>query len=318
MGVRPCTRADAPALAALHGRALLDGAPATPGIARFVKAFYADVLFDNPWAAPDLPSLVFEGADGAIAAFVGVLPRPMSLRGRPVRAALITRVMADPAHPEGAIGVAALFRQALRGPQDVSLADLVNEPGRRLWEASKGVLVTAGSLWWSSPPGPAPAPPSTGRPIGAAELLDAVESTAKGFALRPVYDEHSLGWLLAHLRAAGHRGRLHARAVDAPDGTRAGWYLAYANDAGFNGVQQVGVHRGGADLVLADLLAHLPAAGGAALTRGRVDLGLAAALEARGCALRLGPWTYAHSRDPEILLALTAGQAFLTRLEGEY
>lgn len=311
--IRPARRSDAPALIKLHERTLLDGAPPTPDVARFVRSFYETVLFDNPWAAPDLPSLVCEGADGAVAAFVGVLPRPMVLRERAVRVALLTRVMADPDHPDAAIGVATLFRHALRGPQDLSMADVVNEPGRRLWEASRAVLVTSGSLWWSHVAVEAPAPVPAGRPMGVAELLAAIDECARRFALRPVYDESTLTWLLTHLRGATHRGELQVRATDG-----GGWYVAYTNPDGFNGVQQIGARPGGAPAVLADLLAHTARSGGSADTRGRVDVGMAAALRDRRCALELGPWTYAHSTDRDLLLALAGGQAFLTRMEGEY
>jgi hypothetical protein len=319
--IRPYRRADAPALIKLHERALLDGVPVTPDVSRFLRSFYESVLLDNPWAAADLPSLVYEGADGSVAAFVGVLPRPMSYRGRTVRAALITRVMADPGSPEGGIGVAALFRHALRGPQDLSLADVVNEPGRRLWEASKGVVVTAGSLWWQCP---TPAPtgePVRGHDLEVGELLDAISSAGRRYALGPVYDEASLSWLLDHLQAATHRGTLHRRAVEGAGGTRIGWYVGYTNPEGFNGVQQLGVEPGvdgAAEAVLGDLLGLAARAGGASITGGRLDLATAGALPAHGGSLRLGPWTYAHSRDRDLLLALTAGQAFLTRLEGEY
>ncbi|OLT14202.1 hypothetical protein BJF78_19555 [Pseudonocardia sp. CNS-139] len=304
--IRPARRGDAPALVKLHERTLLDGPP-SPDAARFVRAFYESVLFDNPWAAADLPSLLYEGADGAVAAFVGVLPRPMELRGRRVRAALVTRVMADPDHPDGAIGVAALFRHALRGPQDLSLADVVNGPGRRLWEASKGLLVAASSLWWTAaPPAPSAAPES--RPAEPGELLELVARGARARLLRPVYDEASLDWLLRHMAGARHRGELHVRVLPG-----AGWYLAYTNPDGTGSLPQIAAFRGQEGRVVADALAFAGRRAG-----GRVDLELADALTAAGAALRLGPLTYAHSKDQDVLLALTSGQAFLSRLEGEY
>jgi hypothetical protein len=310
--IRPSQRSDAPALVKLHERTLLDGGPPTPDVARFVRSFYESVLFDNPWAADDLPSLVYEDAGGEIAAFVGVLPRPMALRGRKVRVALITRVMADPDHPDGGIGVAALFRHALRGPQDMSMADVVNGPGRRLWEASKGVLVAASSLWWSCEAA-APAV-SASRPAEVGELHELTERGARGHLLRPVYDEASLGWLLRHMAGARHRGELHQRVVPAPDGSPAGWYLAYTDPDGASSIPQLGAFRGHADRVVADALAFTSGT----TTGGRVDVGLAEALTAAGARMRLGPWTYAHSTDRDLLLAVTSGQTFLSRLEGEY
>lgn len=317
--MRACVRGDAAELVALHRRTLLGPGGASPDVLRFVEDFYGSVLFDNPWADPELPSLVHEGADGRIAAFVGVLPRPMQLHDRPVRAAVITRVMADPDHPEGAIGVAALFRHALRGPQDLSFADVVNEPGRRLWEAQRGVVVMAGSVWWTAPT-PGDARPDAGaqvRDLKPAELRAAIEAAARRYVLRPVYDDRSVEWLVGHLDAATHRGELHVQGVEGDDGAPAGWYVGYRNDAGWHGVQQVGVVGGRGDAVLDAVVGRL-AAGGTAPVRGRAEVGLLPFVQARGCTLDVGPWTCAHSRQDDVLLALTAGRAFLTRLEGEY
>ncbi|MEJ3652813.1 hypothetical protein WEH80_07490 [Actinomycetes bacterium KLBMP 9759] len=311
-GIRPYAPGDSAQAIALHRKTLTDGEALTPAADAFMTGFYERVLFDNPWADPTLPSLVYEDAQGRVAGFLGVLPRQMTFRKRPLSAALITRFSVDPDQPDAALVAAALFRKALRGPQELTFADVVNEPGRRVWEASRAALVSAGSLWWTTP-GVVASEPPRGRELEVGELLESIQRASRGRDLVPAYDEESLQWLVAHLEGARHRGEFHRRL--APDG--AGWYLYYANAGGFNGVQQTGTLRGDPHAVLQDLQRHAAAVGGAPVTRGRVDVTMAAALKAERCTLSLGPWMYAHSRTTDVLLAVTSGSTFLTRLEGE-
>lgn len=319
--IRRFERFDAPLTIELHKKVLLDGAALTPDVSTFIENFYEKVLFEHPWAAEDLPSLVYEDSNGEILAFLGILHRSMVFRDRLIRIALITRFMADPDKPAAAIGAAALFRKALRGPQDLSLADVVNEPGSRVWEASRAVLLPAGSLWWSTTPKPLrDATPTrlSSRSIETDELLHCIEQAGKGYALRPNYNESALTWLLGHLEDARHRGTLHRRLVVGPEGKQAGWYVYYANPGGFNGVQQIGVLNGSAGFVLQDLLCHAASTGGSPTTRGRADPPLVHELQAERFNVTSGPRMYAHSRDAALLLALTSGDCYLTRLEGEF
>ncbi|WP_232667179.1 hypothetical protein [Pseudonocardia sp. TRM90224] len=323
-GIRPYIPADAPQAIALHRKTLTGGKPLAPAADTFMTAFYERVLFDSPWADPALPSLVYEDAQGRVVGFLGIIPRLMTFRKRPLSAALITRFSVDPDEPDASLVAAAMFRKALRGPQELTFADVVNEPGRRVWEASRAALVTAGSLWWTSP-GPLDGPPDgevwrpppTGRGLEVGELLEVVTRASRGRDLCPAYDEESLKWLVAHLEDARHRGEFHRRLVLDDAGAPAGWYLYYANPDGFNGAQQIGTLGGDPHVVLRDLQRHAAAVGGAPVTRGRVDVTMSAALAAERCTLSFGPWMYAHSRDKDVLLAITAGNSFLTRLEGE-
>jgi hypothetical protein len=58
--------------------------------------------------------------------------------------------------------------------------------------------------------------------------------------------------------------------------------------------------------------------GGTGALNGRLETELYEPLVGRRCVLRYGPRVLAHSRDPELLAALTLGQAFVTRLDGEW
>jgi hypothetical protein len=82
-------------------------------------------------------------------------------------------------------------------------------------------------------------------------------------------------------------------------------------------VLQVVAARRGVDRVLDDLFAHARR-NGAALLRGRLEPSLVDALARRRCVLRYNGAALVHSRHPEILRALGAGEALLTRLDGEW
>ena len=58
---------------------------------------------------------------------------------------------------------------------------------------------------------------------------------------------------------------------------------------------------------------------GATAVRGRVDPSFARELSNQHCWCRWdGAWTLAYSRDPAIMAALHKGDAFLSRLDGEW
>src|SRR6185503_523061 len=128
-GVRPFRQEDLPAIVELRRRCFRFEAPAPD---EQVERDLTTLFLDSPWRDPELPALVYEDAQGKIVGFLGVLPRPMSLGGVPIRAAATTRLMVEPERR----GVAALrlLQTFLSGPQDLSLADQATGSSRALWE----------------------------------------------------------------------------------------------------------------------------------------------------------------------------------------
>src|SRR6185436_1338660 len=140
----------------------------------------------------------------------------------------------------------------------------------------------------------------------------------RGAALRPQYDARTLGWLLGQAARKTQHGSLRARGVR--DGARGliGWFLYYLQPDGVSEVLQIAALEGSFDRVLQRLLADAWRQGSVAV-RGRVETRYAAELSQRHCWFRReGTWTLAHSRDPELIAAIQAGDAFLSRLEGEW
>src|SRR5215475_13545011 len=83
--VRSFVEHDIPYIAELYGRVFGGGkGPATQRL----RSYFAEMLLRNPWYDEALPSLVYEDHKGEIVGFLGVMPRPMSIDGRPVQMAI--------------------------------------------------------------------------------------------------------------------------------------------------------------------------------------------------------------------------------------
>jgi hypothetical protein len=111
---------------------------------------------------------------------------------------------------------------------------------------------------------------------------------------------------------------LRGVAARGADGALVGWYLYYANAGGVGQVVQVAARRDrGGDIL--HCLFHDAWAKGVVALVGRLEPGLLPALGAHGALLaRDGPWVLVQSQHPELLAAIHRGDAFLSRLDGEW
>jgi hypothetical protein len=348
-GVRPLATGDIPAVVQLFSRVYPEKRWTS---AADCEAYFHQIFFANPWVTPHLPSWV--ATEGARAVgFIGVMPRPMRLRGRALQAAVVTQLMVEPEKRHGVVA-AQLLRKALAGPQTLTISDGANESSRRMWEALGGLTSTLYSLQWrrllrpaqsalqraSSRHGRAAALLATPvavladayaahyralhRPSGladealdAAALVDGLDGAARHVALSPRYDAASLDWLLDQARAKRRHGELQARLLREPGGAIAGWFLYYLNGS-MSKVLQVHAREDAERAVLDHLFQHAWQRGAAAI-EGRMEPRLARMLGQRHCLFHsTSAFALIHSRDAEVLGALARGDAFFSRLEGEW
>ena len=322
------------------------------------ESYFREMLFDNPWYDPELPSWVAE-QDGRIIGTQTVMPRPMHFQGRPLRVAVSCQFMVDPDKRRSLVAL-QLLQAYLSGPQDLSLADGASDQSMRLWIKLGGTAPLLHSLHWTRPLRPAryalslleehAALPSAlafaARPVCALadalavrlpqnrfcreavdvveEILDPVTMLSHlpdilgGSALRPVYDARSLAWLLDQTGRKKRHGTLRARAVLNSERQLIGWYLYYLQPNAVSEVVQLAAVDGCFDQVLQRLLADAWRHGATAVC-GRLDPRHAQELSTRHSWFRReGPWTLVHSRNAEIMAAIHRGDAFLSRLEGEW
>ena len=146
MQILPCTREHIPGVVALFAEGGAPGDAADPdALARYLE----DVYLDNPWHDPELPSLVC--ADGGrIDGFLGVVARPMLLRGQPVRGAASSnfRVRGGAGAPRNPLIAMRLLKRFFEGPQDLSVANGANPLSKKIWEGCGGISVPLCSLDW--------------------------------------------------------------------------------------------------------------------------------------------------------------------------
>lgn len=154
--------------------------------------------------------------------------------------------------------------------------------------------------------------------LDPAVMLAHLPDILRGYALQPAYDARTLAWLLDQTARKRDHGELRARAVRDRGRRPIGWYLYYLRPGRTGEVVQIAALDGSFDLVLRRLLADAWRHGATAL-RGRLDPRFVQELSDRHCWLRTdGTWTLVHSRHAEVTAAIQQGDAFLSRLEGEW
>jgi hypothetical protein len=153
---------------------------------------------------------------------------------------------------------------------------------------------------------------------GVENLLKCSDALRHSQSLRPEYDRRSLEWLLARAAETNGDGTFQKVAVRNAARELIGWFLYYLDRHGMGEVLQIGSKNASISEVLDHLFYHAWRNGAIAL-RGRLEPGLMPELLAwRGLSHHRRYWTLIHSRKPELLDTIHSGDAFLTRLDGEW
>jgi hypothetical protein len=265
--------------------------------------------------------------------------------------------MVDP-DCRGLVGI-QLIRAFLNGAQDVTISDVVNDSGYRVWKGLGGHPVRLFNLFWvralrptrhaigefgqgSAARGvrlalrpfvngidalaarwrasPYRVSPSEVRaePLDPEEIVRALPDTLGPLSFHPDYDEQAFRWLLDRVAEKHGADALERVQLRGGAGEIVGWYLYLSNPGGLGQVVQVAARPGRGGEVLDHLFYHAWRNGLIALA-GRMEPALAGDLVSRRCAFdRQGPWFLACARRPEILHAIERGDAFHSRLEGEW
>lgn len=345
--LRPLVPRDAGALAELHTRVH----PRSNWRSGAAYASYAlEMLFRNPWADPEIPSWVAE-EKGRVIGVLGVVPRRMRHGERTLRAAVSCQLMIDPDKRASFVAL-ELVRRLFAGPQDLTVADGANDASRGLWEACGGITSALHNLHWVwllrpaqgllhlAPEG-ARALCAVARPVAAladaclarlvqpkvhpglrevaldAAVLCQVMQEQRSFSLRPDYDSVSLAWLLAQASSKRRHGELESAIVHDRAGRIIGWFLYFLNGT-VSQVLQIGARRGCLDMLL-ERLAHHARTRGARALEGRMEPALAAGLRGRHVIMRnRSVFTLLHARDQSLLVPFLRGDAFFSRLDGEW
>ena len=350
--IREFTAADVPAVADLRLRAF---PPVKPTSKVELERYYSETILGAPWVREGCRSMVYE-EKGEIVGFLGVLPRDLKLNHTPIRAVVSTGLMVDPAH-RGIIGV-QLVKKLFDGEQDLTYSDVGNDRMRLLWERLGGRAALFHSMRWTRVlrpfrhTGASLGGELTGRLVRLAArplfwTLDRMASSMAGSpfhqvaprgtraivstddivagmhdvvrcALQPAYTTAHYSWLAARMSHHEEYGKLKQVGVWDEDGTFAGWYLYFVNPGGVSEVAQLAARPDRSGLVFSHLMHDAWRNGSIALS-GRLQSGMSSDLVPTECRLeRAAPWTLVHSKRADVLDAITRGDAYLTRFDGEW
>lgn len=352
--IRPFQPQDLPQVASLVELRLGSGL-LTPS-AR-LEGLLARTLLHQPWADPEIPSLVYaeDHGTGLIRGFIGSQVRRMRFDGQPIRAACASHLVVNPEarKPVGAL----LMRRMLHGPQELTISDTGTETTSEMWERLGGERVHAGCVRWSRILRPwsyvadvrlhsrLSLARGIGRALGAAPVRSSARSARRGL-LRPnpptsSADPLDSATLLEHLASVTANLRL-APAYDRPyldwvfdelalknrgepvsalvreGGRPRGWFVYHFRPGGIGSVVSIAARDCDDAAVVVDHLFHDAYERGAAMLLGRPEPSLLPVLATRRCRLHPGSAQVIHSRIPEIMHAIHSGNSLLTELEGEW
>jgi hypothetical protein len=158
-----------------------------------------------------------------------------------------------------------------------------------------------------------------GKDLDVETLLTCFAKFRNGYSLWPDYDASSLGWLLDFMqRMRGHGENFRKRILHDENGEIVGWYLYYHSSGQIAEVAQIG----GAKRRIKEVLDHLfwdAYDHGAIALHGTIVPQLMGNFSDKNCFFTCrGGWTLACSRNPSLLQLLNNGEAFLSRLDGEW
>ncbi len=347
--IRTLEHEDLPAVSALWSDFVnWDPTDSMPGLV----GFFSRILIENPFADPEMPSLVYEDSHDGVVGVICSHPRRFVFGERAVRAACFGPIVIDPAHRGKGLAT-QLLRRFLEGPQDLTFNDRTIDQVHAIWGDLGGITDTTASIGWScmlapagyaasvltrrtvgrhKPPAgeflsiiDAPArrrlhpPPRSGavEPLTNDALLDLLPQLQQQFPLRPAYDDAYLSWLFPTMEAVDLGDDLVRRLVRGEDGRPAGAYIMYVSVHGKAYVMQVAADRENLSVVL-DHLMHDAATHGAVDIRGRMEPYLLPHLRTRKCRLVREDWVGVQAQDPTIINAALSGHALLSRMDGEW
>jgi len=351
--IRPFTPSDIRQVVDLHKKVF----PGNSFSPQELEIHFRHLFFENPWYDESLPSLVYQEDAENICGFYGVIPRRMRMEGHPIRVAVSSQFMVDPS-ARSRLAAVELQRAFFAGPQDLSFTDGANEASRKIWEGLGGLATLPYNVHWTrllrparyfferwkdrglsifaqvgvrplsavidflaarrhrSPFHQAEHPPE--EDFNWENLLELLPEFAASKSLCPDYDRRSLPWLLEEANSKKCHGQLRKALVRNGSGQIVGWYMYYCNPNGISQVLQLVAAKDSIRRVLDQLFFHAWRLGSFAIS-GRMDPEFANDFSEERCLFSFkGPRVLVHSRRADLREAIQRGDAFLTRLEGEW
>jgi hypothetical protein len=352
---RPFKQDDIPQVAELIWRFLYGQESSTPSA---VEYYLQQLFLLGPYADPDIPSLVYADNRGTVVGFLGVVTRRMSSTWGPLRVAFGSNFIVRPSSrtSPASLQLARSFLAGEQDLSLSDTGNETSQvlwmgfggvavpgsdrhwsrplrPGRYALRAISrvgdgplsGALIAACrplSRLTDSVVSRVSIAPRSGDirsvPFDEGILLAYLMQSSTGKPVRPVYDKHSLHWLLEFMRNAKARGNLRKVALRNEAGSAVGCYVYCAKQGEIGEVVFLGAEDSQFDKVFNHLL-HDAALRGAIGLQGKLDSWVADRLSRRFCFFYGGrDPLLVHSREPDLTHLVQNGGLYLTRLDGEW
>jgi hypothetical protein len=157
-----------------------------------------------------------------------------------------------------------------------------------------------------------------GTPLDVETLLECLVEFRKGYSLWTEYDVDTLQWLLNFMERRPSRGTLRKIVLRNDAQKIVGWYIYYVKPGAVGEVVQIGGEPTSTKDVL-DHLFHDAWQQGVIGVHGMVDTRRMPDYSDKGCFFTCrGGWTITNPRKPGLLELLERGDAFFSRLDGEW
>jgi len=157
-----------------------------------------------------------------------------------------------------------------------------------------------------------------GAPLDLKTLLHCIVEFRKGYSMWAEYNCDSMGWLIDFMERQTFRGALRRIVLRDETNRIVGWYIYYSRPGAVGQVVQIG----GDPNFTKDILDHLfwdAQEQGITGLHGVVDSRRTLDFSDKGCFFTCrGGWTVAVTKDAELMRLLERGDAFLSRLDGEW
>jgi hypothetical protein len=341
--IRPVTHEDLPEVVKL----LEDRMPGWWGSPETL----AGTMLDHPWAEEEIGPMVSVDDGGRIQGFIGVQVRRLIFDGRPILGVVATQLaVTEDAGPAGAL----LIRRVLSGPQELTWSDGTTEGVVRIWRAFGGVpdyvracdflLVLRPLRWFRGTAGaalrrslsreelpvigfpfqaagrriarrafPDLDPEVSGSDVDDATIVELLPEMDGAFKVRVDHDQAYLDHMFGLVEEFTEPlVRRVVRRGDRP----IGWYAYRHGRRHVSHVMHLLAAEGESEAVLGELLEHARA-NGSSVVAGRAEAHLMEPLARRFAVLGYSRQPVLHSKNPELIAAVTGDAGLLTRIDGE-
>ncbi len=321
----------------------------------YLKKTIDELYFNDGEKSSAISSLVSRSKEGNVDGFLGVTTTSFLYKGSKITAANCHHLMATEKAREQLIPM-KMLQEFISGPQELSFSDGSVETMQLFWKRLGGEPSVSESIYYKVPLRPAsfalrPFLKRLGKPLGKLAhasssgmdtvagalqvplfhrkkpdiqlrpltselLLHALEKARSGYSLFPDYNQSKIEHRINLLAKEKRYGTFHKLAIMNGESI-IGWFIYYSKKGSVCEVIQA-VSLPGKETLLFDTLTwHAYSRGGVELAGRLMANHMKTPFTTKAICMPARMWTLLHSSNVDLKHDIQAGNAFITRLEGD-